>query len=491
MRELLSKYYKLLEEIKSLKGIVALLSWDQENQMPPLAVSSRAKQRGLIEKLVHQKLTSSDYIKIVFELNSKKELLNSIDSRSVSISNKEIIKSLKLPSDFVEEFANLKSKTQQAWIDAKTNEDFKLYQPLLEEMFEYTRRYAAYIDDSKPIYDVLLDDYEEGMTTNKLHKIFKELKTNLKEILKKVKAKESSHVFTSSIFEKNKTEKLIKEITNKLGFNYAKGVLGDVHHPFETKISNEDVRINVKYSEHDLAFTLTGAIHELGHGLYEQNISHKYEHTAFSEGASLTIHESQSRLLENMIGRSKEFWEFFFPVITNYYPELKNFTYEDATNDLNIIKSTFIRTEADEITYNLHIILRFEIELMILNKEIDIKDLPQVWNNKMEELLGIRPVNLSEGCLQDVHWSIGAIGYFPTYSLGNLASAQLWHKFKNDNLDFKNKFKKGDFSSYFNWFKNNIWQYGSLYTSEEFLNNSTDEPLVAKYLIEYIKEKYL
>jgi len=491
MNKTLEKYYSLLEEMKHLNSISALLSLDQETNMPPLAIEGRSKQMGYVEKLIHSKITAPEYINTINSLYDQYDDLSEIDKRSVLLSKREMDRSTKLSSQFVEEFAEIKSKAQNAWFDAKQKEDYGIFKPLLQKTFEYTSRYADLIDNSKKIYDVLLDDYEEGMTVDQLNNIFNPLRDELTQILNSIPERSSKNVFKSQKFDKDITRKLIKEMTAKIGYDYNKGALGEVHHPFETRIGDNDVRINVKYQEDELSYTLTGAIHEEGHGIYEQNVNPEYFKTSFGEVSSLALHESQSRLLENMIGRSKPFWKYFIKVLQKYYPEMNKFNYEDAYSDLNLVKRSFIRTESDEVTYNLHIILRFEIEQAILNKEVKIDEIPEVWNSKMQKMLGVTPKLISEGCLQDVHWSMGAIGYFPTYSLGNLTAGQWFNKFTIDHPDYEKQIESGDFSGYFNWFKTNVWNYGSLYTCNQLLKKITGEELNPKYFIKYIKEKYV
>src|SRR5260221_7332401 len=319
----INEYYERLKELKSLRGVTALLSWDQETEMPENAINERASQSALMEKLLHQRSTNKSFVKLVNDLYEKKDDLNDIDRRSVEVSKRDLDKNIKLPDKFVEESAELRSKAQNAWVHAKKNEDFSAFAPFVDAMFENKRKYAEFIDSSKPIYDVLLDDFDEGMKTETVAKVFKDLRGELVRILPIVKKTEPTKVFSAINFDKNITKELLKELTSKIGFDFGSGMIGEVHHPFETKISSHDVRINVKYPKDDLSFSITSAIHELGHGLYEQNVGPEYSKTSYDEGQSLPIHESQSRTLENMIGRSKAFWKYAMPMVQKYYPKLK------------------------------------------------------------------------------------------------------------------------------------------------------------------------
>lgn len=491
MNKSIKEYKEKLSEIKKLESIAALLEWDQENEMPVKAIQERSEASGMIYKLMHEKITDKKFVDLINELHIHSKDLPTIEKRSIEVLKRDLDKSTKIPTKFVEEFSKLKSLSQNAWVEAKTKNDYAIFKPFLKKIVKMSREYASYIDNKKPIYDVLLDDYEEGMTTQKLQEVFTDLRIELVEILHKIPEKKDFKSFSSQEFDKDITKKFLKEMTAQIGFDYERGMMGEVHHPFETTLSVNDIRINVSYPKNQIGFSITGAIHEAGHGIYEQNIDQKYHDTSLSHGVSLGIHESQSRLLENMIGRSESFWIYFLPVLKKYYPSLNHLKVSDVVNDLNLVRPSYIRTEADEVTYNLHIILRFELELKLLNEEISVEDLPHEWNKTMKELLGITPKKDSLGCLQDVHWSMGSLGYFPTYSLGNLNAGQLWKKFTIDNKNWSSEVEKGDFSSYFNWFKENIWKHGSFHKPHELMEKATGEDLNSKYFIEYLKGKYL
>jgi len=491
MQKQLKEYKKTLMELKRLEGISALLEWDQENQMPAKSIKSRSETSALIAKITHEKSTNKQFGDLINELYENSDKLDPVEKRSIEVTKKNYDKVVKLPTEFVEEFSKLRSLAQSAWVEAKAKENYLHFEPYLKKIIKFSRDYARYIDKKKPIYDVLLDDYEEGMTTTKLQEVFSDLKIELIELLSKIPTKENKKSLSSQVFDKDITRKFLLEMTKQIGFDYERGALGEVHHPFETSITEDDIRINVSYPEKYLAYSITAAIHEAGHGLYEQNVDKKYHETALGHGVSLGIHESQSRLLENMIGRSEAFWKFFLPKLKKYYPSLDKIKVEDVVGDLNRVTSSFIRTEADEVTYNMHIILRFELELLLLDEELSTKDLPEEWDKMMHELLGIKPKKISKGVLQDVHWSIGAVGYFPTYALGNLNAGQLWNKFISENKKWESEVAKGDFTSYFNWFKENIWRHGGYYKPRDLMIKATGEDLNAKYFVEYLNKKYL
>ncbi len=492
--ELLNKYKSFLHELQIIRGVEALLSWDQETKMPTKNTMFRAEQESYISSLAHKKYTSKEFVRIVNELFDQKDSLEAIWKRSVEFTKRNLDKHIKLPIEFVEEFSKTTSLAHEAWLHAKKTEDFEKFKPLLQRIIDLTIQKADYIDNSKSIYDVLLDDYEEGMTTQKLDKVFDQLKMDLVEIIKKSKRSQIAGAHNHIVFEEHKVEEFIITIIEKIGFDLSKGAVGRVHHPFETSLSPNDVRINMSYYHKNFLYTVTGAIHELGHGLYEQNVDEKYHSTDLAQGVSLGIHESQSRLLENMIGRSSAFWKYALQELDKFL-QIKNTTteklHEKILNDLNRVEPSLIRIEADEVTYNLHIILRYEVEQALLNKTIILDELPELWNSKMHELLGIKPQKISQGCLQDVHWSLGSFGYFPTYSLGNIIAGQLWNKFTESNSNVYSQIALGNFSQYYNWFKDKIWQHGSYYNPSELLMKVTGQEMDSNYLVTYLKEKYL
>lgn len=486
-----TRYYQKLKEIKLLGNVANLLEWDQQNQMPPRATKARADKLALINTLRHERFTNTEFTNILNALVEIKDTLSPIDKRSVEFTKRQHDKKIKLPSSFVEEFSRATSHAHTSWVEAKQKEDFSLFEKDLQTIIDLSKKYADYIDSTKPAYDVLVDDYEEGMTSRDLDHIFNILLSELPPLLKQIKKKERKKALEGRLFDKNKTRVYIEELVKQIGFDFERGTMGDVHHPFALPISQHDIRINMKYPPHDIGYSIMSGIHELGHGLYEQNIHEKYHHTHLHEGVSLGIHESQSRLLENIIGRSPAFWTFALPMLQKHLPdEMAHIQLDDVVHDLNLVEPSFIRTEADEITYNIHILLRYQLETDLLNNKLKVKDLPEAWNEKMKELLGISPKKPSLGVLQDVHWSMGALGYFPTYTLGNLNAAQLWHRFEKDRPDWEKRVEQGDFSPYFTWFKENIWQHGSFYTPQDLMQQVTGEHTNPEYLIMYLKTKY-
>jgi carboxypeptidase Taq len=488
---LIDQYYHKIQEMKLLTSVANLLEWDQQNQMPPKATKARADKLALINKLHHERMIDKEFARILNNVYEQRDTLSDIDRRSVEFTKRQYDKKAKLPTAFVEKFSRATSHGHTSWVEAKEKEDFSLFQKDLQTILDLSKQYADYIDNSKPVYDVLTDDYEEGITSRDLDGIFNTLVKELPPLLKQMKKKQKKNALEGRRFDKIKTRAYIEKLVEQIGFDFTRGTMGDVPHPFETSITEHDIRINMKYPPDDIGYSIMSGIHELGHGLYEQNVHEDYHQTDLRNGVSQGIHESQSRLLENIIGRSEAFWTYALPLLQEHLPdEMGHVTVDDIVHDLNLVEPSFIRTEADEVTYNIHILLRYQLETDLLNNKLKVRDLPEAWNAKMKELLDIEPEKPSLGVLQDAHWSMGAVGYFPTYTLGNLNGAQLWKRFEKDHPKWEKKIAQGDFSEYFNWFKENIWQHGSFYQPQELMKRVTGEETNPDYFVAYVKEKY-
>lgn len=489
--KLLDQYYTNLKEIKLLSSIANLLDWDQQAYMPAKATTTRADKLALIQRLHHERFTDAKFATILHQLTDKQDTLSARNRRSVEVTKRQYDKKAKLPPAFVEDFSRATSIGHAAWVEAKEKEDFLLFEKNLQTILDLTKQYAAYIDDTKHPYDVLADDYEEGITTQDLDRIFSILQERIPPLLATIPRKQSKQTLTGKAFDKNKTRQFLADLVAQIGFDFARGAMGEVPHPFETTITEHDIRINMKYPPQDIGYSIMSGIHELGHGLYEQNVHPDYHSTDLQQGVSLGIHESQSRLLENIIGRSEAFWIFALPLLKKHMPtELAGIEPRDVVHDLTIVEPSFIRTEADEITYNMHILLRYQLETALLEGKLKISDLPEAWNEKMQNLLGITPTYPSVGVLQDVHWSMGALGYFPTYTLGNLNAAQLWHTFEQKHPNWEKSVAQGDFSPYRSWFSDAIWQHGAFYKPQDLMQRITGEQTNPEYFLTYVKNKY-
>ncbi len=497
---------KIGSELVRISQISALLGWDQETYMPREGIEDRAVQQALISGWQHDKLTDPEIGKALEALGvdlevEKLELtqfdsitgLNEQDRAFIREMARNYRREKKLPKSLVEKFARETSISQSKWVEAREKSDFDIFAPHLERILSIEKEMAGLIGyDSEP-YDALLDTYEPWMSTKELVDVFDRFEAPLKDLVKRIvnSHEEIDERFIHSRYNIRKQEAFGKEILEAMGFDFNRGRLDVSAHPFTTTIGFSDVRLTTRYSEDNLKDAIFGIIHEGGHGLYELGFSGKLKGNILADGASMGIHESQSRLWENIIGRSYNFWVAFYPKLTEYFEDtLKGVPLESFYRAINVVKPSLIRVMADEVTYNLHILVRFKIERGLLNNEISVNELPRVWNDEYEYLLGVRPENDSEGVLQDIHWSLGYIGYFPTYSLGNLYSAQFYAKMRKyvENLD--EEIRRGNLRPVLAWLRENIHQYGKVYPASVLCKRVTGESLNPRYFIDYLEDKY-
>lgn len=495
MNSRVEQFKQLDEKITHLSNVSGLLDWDQKVMAPKKGRLFFSKSVGALETEIF-KLKVSQEMKELLDEVSKPEILDTLDKNTkaiIRIRKDYFEKYHKIPTELYHEYAILTSEANAAWEEARANNDFAHYLPYLEKMIKIKKEFAEYFGYEKHPYDALLDEYEPGLTVEMLDSVFPQLREASINLLNRIKKspKKPSIEFLSKKYEKEKQKEFNRFMLPLLGFDLEAGRLDETVHPFAQTVNKGDVRITTRYLEENVLSALFGTIHEAGHGIYEQRVATELEGTVLSEGASFGIHESQSRFLENMVGRSKEFWNYFYPHLQKYFPEqLSDITVDQFHGAVNYVEPSFIRVEADELTYNLHIMLRYEIEKALIENKIEVKDLPTFWNQKMEEYLGVVPETDSLGVLQDIHWSFGAFGYFPSYTLGNLYAAQILKKIKTDVPNFNNHLEEGNVEAIIGWLEENIHQYGSIYTPDELIKKVTGEELNASYLVEYLEEKY-
>ncbi|GIN85046.1 carboxypeptidase 1 [Heyndrickxia sporothermodurans] len=495
VKEAWEKFKKLDEKITHYSSVTALLDWDQKVMAPKKGRQSFSNAIGTL-KTEEFKLMVSDEMRDVLSVLSSSDAIEYLDEKEIAQvrERKEFYdRSKSIPPKMYQEYAVLTAQANDSWEEARDKNDFSLFKPDLEKIVEYNKKFVEMYGYEHHPYDALLNQYEPGLTVEKLDPLFARLREKSIDLLQRIQ--QSTHQPPAEIFEQSfgveKQKAFNRYLLPILGFDMKAGRLDETVHPFAQPINNKDVRITTRYQEKNVRAALFGTIHEAGHGIYEQNISDEFEGTALLTGASYGIHESQSRFLENMVGRSKEFWTFFYPKLQEYFPsQLGQVSEEDFYQAINIVKPTMIRVEADELTYNLHIMIRYEIEKGLIMGEIEVKDLPEIWNAKMKEYLGIVPKTASEGVLQDVHWSFGGLGYFPSYSLGNLYAAQLLNTIKKECPDFYHHIETANFTNIQTWLKTNIHQYGKLYTPNQLIIKTTGEELNTDYLVEYLENKY-
>lgn len=490
MSNLYQEYKNYLSRIADLKGALSLMAWDQETYMPKGSAELRSQQMATLSGIIHEQLTNPKYHKLLIDLNNNPQLSEN-QKRNVYWSLYDYNLQCKLPTTFVEKLSKQISLTFNAWQEAKTNNNFNLFKQPLQELIELKIEEAQIKNPHLSVYDSLLNDYEPQITTLQLDPIFNKVKTELLPIYQKYVAQPQ----TTSIFKKNYPKHKQWEFTiwllNKLGFNSLYGRQDQSLHPFSISFGQRDVRITTRIDENDLTEAIWSTIHEFGHALYEMGLLPENYGLPAGEACSLGIHESQSRLWENMVGRSLPFIQFIFPVLQKYFPQqLQDVNVISFYKETNQVKPELIRTNADEISYHLHIFIRYELEKALFNKEILVADLPDAWNHYYLKYLGLQVPSNSQGVLQDVHWSHGSFGYFPTYSIGSFYAAQIYNQALKEIPSLEDNFAAGNFIQLNEWLNKNIHQYGRLYTSSELCKQITGEELNFDYFMNYINKKY-
>jgi carboxypeptidase Taq len=488
--ELITTY----REIAILGSCESLLGWDERTYMPRGGAEGRSRQMALLSGLVHEKFTDKKVGELLSAVEGSDLIKNAESDAAANVREirREYDKQIKLPKELVEEIARITSLAQGVWAKAREKSDFSLFEPKLKEVIDLKKRQAeAYGYDTEP-YDALIDDYEPYATVESISEVFAKLRAELVPLVRSIV--ESDNRPNMSIIENDFPESLQeefgKEVAAAIGFDFNIGRLDVTTHPFCTTIGPGDVRITTRFNPKHLGQALFGIMHEAGHGIYEQGLLDEHFGTPLGHPISLGIHESQSRMWENLVGRSKPFWEHFYPKAIAKFPSLKGVAFDDFFFAINNVEPSFIRVEADEVTYNLHILLRFEIERDLFRGEIKPEDLPSVWNEKFNEFFGITPKNDAEGCLQDIHWSAGLFGYFGTYALGNLYASQFFAKAGDAMPDMQDGFKRGEFAGLKKWLNENIHCHGRRFTAAQLCDRVTGSPLSHKLMMDYLKSKF-
>jgi carboxypeptidase Taq len=494
MEENLKELKTRLAEVADLENVAAVLDWDQQTYMPSGGADERAEQTATVRKIAHEKFTSDEVGRLLDDLSAQLNgaNLDGYEASLVRAATRKYRRERQLPTELVAELARTTSAAQDAWIKARTNKDFALFQPYLEKVIELKRREAACFGLQDSLYDPLLDEYEPGMKAAQVRAVFAELKRELVPLVKAIAARpETEDAFLHKDYDEQKQWDFGLDVILCFGYDAVRGRQDKSAHPFTTSFGLGDVRITTRLQRHLLTSALMGTLHECGHALYDQGFDPAYARTPLAEGASLGIHESQSRLWENLVGRSRGFWKFFYPRLHAVFPEqLGDADREAFYRAINKVKPSLIRVEADEVTYNLHTMLRFELEVDLLEGRLQVKDVPAAWNAKVKEYLGLDMPDDSQGCLQDIHWSNGYIGYFPTYTLGNLASVMFFEKAIRDVPSIPADIERGEFGGLLTWLRENIHRHGRKYLPGELIQRVTDQPLNPKPYLTYLKLKY-
>jgi carboxypeptidase Taq len=491
--KMIEAYRQLVKKIQGYEEAIGLMHWDLRTGAPRKAASGRSEVIGMLSGEMFQLQTSDQMRDFIQHLLSTRDKLSQIDVRAVEESERIYKQSKKIPQGLFEKYVTLTAEAESIWEEAKQKHDWEQFAPYLSQIVAFNKQFVELWGYDEHPYDALLDMFEPGMTVAQLNPIFEQLRVETIAILNKIN--DVNHSLNRSIRKK----KIDKEaqmafstyMLEQMGYDFDAGRLDYSAHPFATGLNLGDVRITTNVIEDDFTFALFSSIHEGGHAIYEQNISSDLMGTPLCTGTSMGIHESQSRLWENQIGRSRAFWKKYWPIMQSQFPEA--FGSEDEEifyRALNEVKPSLIRIEADELTYNLHILIRYEIEKALIEGSISVDELPRVWDEKYEAYLGVRPSHVGEGVLQDVHWSGGAFGYFPSYTLGNMYASQFISAMYKQIPELDKHIENGELHVITSWLNENIHQYGKLKSPAELIQDVTGEPLNPTYFIQYLHNKY-
>jgi carboxypeptidase Taq len=494
MKEKYNQLKDLLAEVIDLNYAGALLGWDQQTYMPENAAEDRGDILSTLARISHMKATSPEVGQLLDDLQDwAKELdADSDEARLIKVSKREYDRAVKVPTSWVSEFAQITTVAQSAWEKAKTSDDFSVFQPHLERIVELRRQYADFFAPYDHVYDPLLDDFEPGMKTADVKEIFNKLRPQQVELIQAIKDRPQvdDSFITQNFPEKGQWDFGV-EVVSDFGYDWKRGRQDKALHPFTTTFGMDDVRITTRIDPELGGSALFSTMHEAGHGMYEQGFNRALRRTPLAMANSLAIHESQSRLWENLVGRSLPFWEHYYPRMKEIFPDLLgNIDLETFYKGINKVEPSLIRVEADEATYNLHVMLRLELEIALMEGKLEVKDLPEAWNAKMEEYLGLTPPNNAKGVLQDVHWSGGMIGYFSTYALGNLVSVQLWECIQRDIPNLDDQIREGQFGELLGWLRDKVHRHGAKFEPQELVQSITGSKIDPQPYVNYLNKKY-
>ncbi|MDR0389800.1 MAG: carboxypeptidase M32 [Spirochaetaceae bacterium] len=497
-REALEALRRLDREYRHLCHVLALLQWDQETCLPKDGVMDRSEQLALLGGMAHEQLIDPKVGKHlaeagVTEKNPQGDERFSGEERDfLRVFSKEYYKAIKLPPDFVRYAAKAEGLSQAAWVEARQKSDFSFFMPHLSTMVEIAKKRTQYWGYGDRAYDGLLDIYEPGMTEQGIQEIFAPLAVKLKDLAERITAKGiEPSIFSASRYDSGIQHQFSLKLMDYLGFDTKRGRLDTSAHPFTTTLGTRDVRITTRYIEENPLSGIFSTIHEMGHAFYELGLPDNLRGSCLGDGSSMGIHESQSRLWENVIGRSRAFWTGLFPLLGSYFPgQLGSISLDAFIREVNRVALSPIRIEADELSYSLHIILRFELERRLFSGKLSVEELPRAWNALMKEYFNIEVENDREGVLQDVHWSMGSFGYFPSYALGNLYGLQLWKKLCADIPQADSCIAQGKFEKIRAWLNETVYVWGRRLCPEALLIKATGQKLKADSFMEYIETKY-
>ncbi len=496
---ILTEFNALEKESSLLQGISALLQWDEDVNLPKKAFEQRADQEALISVQIHELLTSKKTVSLIRNLSQKNiyAKLSTFDKARVDLYNWKLKKQLNVPKEHVEEYTKTLSIAHNAWVNARNKESYAEFMPHLKKVFDLKKKEAKYIDAKANPYNIFLDDYERGITIKDIDTVFVKLKKDILEILSKIKSSpnyvsiNNKKLESFGVFSKETQLEISADIAKKILVDTDRYMLAKTVHPFMATISSDDIRITTAVRD-DPFFSFGSTVHESGHALYESSFDTKMHNTILVGGGSLSLalHESQSRFWENVVCKSENFWEGYYTYYVSKFPQLKKVPLTQFYKSINIAQPSLVRIESDELTYCLHVIIRYEIEKDLFANKIRVEDLEKVWNAKYQDYLGITPNKPSKGVLQDSHWSGGNIGYFPTYALGSIYSVMLYNAMKKEHPDIDKDIEKLDFTFIRGWLKEHVHQYAASKTSKEIIRNACGKDLDVSDFTTYLKNKY-
>lgn len=484
-----------LSEINDIESAASLLYWDQATYMPSGGAMARGRQLATLRHIAHTKFTDPAIGQLLEDLSSYETSLSedSDEASLIRVTRHDYERAVKIPADFTARFSQHSTETYEVWAKARSTNDFAAVQPYLEKTLELSREMANFFPGYEHIADPLIEEADYGMKATSVRELFAELRQQLVPIVEAISAQPvTDAACLHQHFPEAEQIAFSLKVIEKLGYDFQRGRQDKTLHPFMTKFSTGDVRITTRIRENDLNEGLFSTIHETGHALYEQGVNRDFEATPLAGGTSSGVHESQSRLWENMVGRSRNFWKFFYPQLQAQFPnQMRDVPLETFYRAINKVERSLIRTDADEVTYNLHVMIRFDLELQLLEGTLTVRDLPEAWNERYRSDLGIVPPNDSNGVLQDVHWYGGMIGgMFQGYTLGNLMSAQFFQAALQTHPQISTEIAQGKFDTLHNWLKANIYQHGRKYTAAEIVERATGKQLSIEPFIRYTQQKF-
>ncbi|TFG72752.1 MAG: carboxypeptidase M32 [Anaerolineales bacterium] len=495
MEKELNTLIERLQEVDDLESASAVLDWDQATYLPPEGAAARGRQLATLGRLAHEKFTDPLIGTLLDKLQTYEKDLpyDSDDASLIRATRRQYEKKTKVPSAFMSEFYQHTAECYAMWVKARPNNDFKSVQPLLEKTLDLSRQLANFFPGYEHIADPLIDYSDYGMKASTVQNVFGELRCALVPMVESILSQQpADDTCLHRAFPEDKQEAFFVEVVKDFGFDFERGRQDKSPHPFTTNFSSSDVRFTVRYKQNDLSEALFSALHETGHALYEQGVDPKYDGSTLANGTSSGVHESQSRLWENVIGRSRGFWDHYYPKCQMYFPvQLGDVPIDTFYRAINKVQRSLIRTDADEVTYNLHVMLRFDFELALLEGKLAVKDLPDAWNARYKTDLGIEPPDNRDGVLQDVHWYGGPIGgSFQGYTLGNILTAQFYQAAVLAHPEIPNEITQGKFNTLLSWLQTNIYRHGSKYTAPELIERVTGDTLQVGPYIQYLTTKY-